>query len=66
MRYKLTIFHATWEISTNVPVDSKVVCRGPYPNDPEDSFKGLQEAWRNALKQEKDLDVLLAMGDWAK
>lgn len=59
------MFHASWEIRTNVPVDSRIVCRGPYPND-LGSVPDLMDRLNHAVQAKSDQEVKTIMGDWAK
>jgi len=65
MNYKVTMFHATWEIRTNVPVDSRIVAYGPYPND-LGSVTDLMDRLKQAVQANSDGEVKTIMGDWAK
>ena len=65
MKYTVDIFRASWQIRTNVKVDSRVVCQGPYPND-EASGPVLMVALLNAVRADDDNGVKQAMGEWAK
>lgn len=59
------MFYATWEIRTNVSVDSRIVCQGPYPNDLK-SVPDLIDRLNHAITMETDADVKRVMGEWAK
>lgn len=59
------MFHSAWEIYTNVTVDRRLVCRGPYPNDLE-SMPDLMDRLNRAPRAKSDQEVKTIMGDWAK